>query len=104
MVSREDVLGCYKYILGRAPESDDVVRSRLSVATLTELRSQFIGSSEFQRSLPGGRPVDDSLFPPQSGRPTGWTVIARRHNSSSYWTVSGWSGRSSGGRSHTGPS
>ena len=47
-VTREEIVSCYRIILGRAPESDDVVNSYLSISDFQTLRSIFINSAEFQ--------------------------------------------------------
>ena len=68
MVSRDEVLGCYRFILGRDPESEEVVREHLAASSLAELRSSFIGSAEFQRisgSIGAAAPDIDACLPPQ---------------------------------------
>jgi hypothetical protein len=64
MVSWEDVVGCYKYILGRSPENSDVVESHMSTKTLSELRLTFINSPEFIQNMRERLDVDACL-PPQ---------------------------------------
>ena len=65
MVSAEEVVGCYKFILGRSPENSNVVESHLSVQTLTELRLHFINSPEFLQKLGGGQMDIDACLPSQ---------------------------------------
>lgn len=52
MVSRDDVVAAYRLILGREPESDQVVYEHMKASGLHELRSDFINSVEFQNALP----------------------------------------------------
>jgi len=56
--TRDDVLGCYRYLLGREPESDAVVQRHLSRGlTASELRQSFLRSAEFRsRSAPPPAP------------------------------------------------
>lgn len=47
--SREEVLGCYRYILGREPEDEAVVERQLARGLpLAELRLAFLRSEEFR--------------------------------------------------------
>ena len=48
-VSREDVLWCYHYLLGRMPESDFVVEQKLAHKTFRSLVDDFVRSDEFQK-------------------------------------------------------
>ena len=41
MVSREELVDCYRYILGRSPEHLDLVESHMPTKTLSELRHHF---------------------------------------------------------------
>jgi SAM-dependent methyltransferase len=68
MVSREEVFGCYRYILGREPESSDVVESRLATKSLTELRRAFIDSTEFMQGLRSSRLDIEACLPSQIWR------------------------------------
>jgi SAM-dependent methyltransferase len=62
----EDVIACYRYILGREPESAEVVERHLRAGrTRDQLRNAFIGSREFHACngdrLPPPKPV---MLPP----------------------------------------
>lgn len=53
-VSKEDVLWCYRAILGREPESNEVIESKIhSHSDFSSLRNSFIKSVEFQNSTTG---------------------------------------------------
>ena len=45
-VSREDVVSAYRLILGREPESEDVIRTHLAHRSLADLRATFLESRE----------------------------------------------------------
>jgi len=47
LLSREDVINAYKFILGRAPESEQVIDEHRGYRTVDELRLAFLTSSEF---------------------------------------------------------
>jgi SAM-dependent methyltransferase len=48
MVTRDDVITAYRLILGREPESEEVVTSHVNnTATIAELRDRFFSSPEF---------------------------------------------------------
>jgi SAM-dependent methyltransferase len=49
-VTREEIVSCYRIILGREPESDNVINGYLSVPDFQTLRSTFLNSAEFQES------------------------------------------------------
>ncbi|MBP0494556.1 class I SAM-dependent methyltransferase [Pararoseomonas indoligenes] len=50
MATRDEVLTCYRYILGREPESDMVLLSQvIPEETLEALRARFLSSEEFLR-------------------------------------------------------
>jgi hypothetical protein len=54
-VTREEVLWCYRSILGREPESEAVVEAKLKTKDFAELRKAFLSSPEFtnkQKNLP----------------------------------------------------
>lgn len=52
LATREDVISCYHFILGREPENEDVVDDYLSYGFKTkELRDVFFKSSEFQNAF-----------------------------------------------------
>lgn len=51
-VTREDVINCYRHILGREPESDAVIRHHLATATdFWSLIKNFTGSVEFAHQV-----------------------------------------------------
>jgi SAM-dependent methyltransferase len=64
--TREDVRNCYRYILGREPETEAVLDRHVeSAPTLAELRRRFIHSDEFRvRDAPVPKPALD-LAPPR---------------------------------------
>lgn len=64
--TREDVLACYRYILGREPESEAVVARHLARrASLGDLRAGFLGSAEFRnRHAPPPAPPLPLTAPP----------------------------------------
>lgn len=47
-VSRDEVIWCYRMILGREPESDDVVRVKMKSENISSLRETFLRSMEFR--------------------------------------------------------
>ena len=52
MIAREDVIAAYRLLLGREPESEEVITHYATeVADLRALREMFINSAEFQASL-----------------------------------------------------
>lgn len=66
-VSREDVRNAYRFILGREPESEEVVTEQAKAEDLATLRAQFLNSHEFRTSNPEwsaagpGRPTQMEL-------------------------------------------
>lgn len=48
-VSRDEVLWCYRMILGREPESEDTVRAKMKSPNRSSLREVFLRSPEFIR-------------------------------------------------------
>ena len=74
LLSREDVINAYKFILGRAPESEQVIEGHRGYGTVDELRLAFLMSSEFRTRflyLAGSIPISRGHKPLQS-RPE-WT-------------------------------
>jgi hypothetical protein len=63
-VTREEVIWCYRCILGREPESEAVVEAKLKHKNFAEMREVFLSSSEFinkQKNLPprrSSKPLD----------------------------------------------
>ncbi|WP_217126216.1 hypothetical protein [Hydrogenophilus thiooxidans] len=49
MVSREEVVCCYRAILGREPESEEVIERHRSAENFAALRTRFLQSPEFLR-------------------------------------------------------
>lgn len=49
-VSKDEVIWCYRLILGREPESDDVVRMQMKSQNLSSLREAFLRCPEFART------------------------------------------------------
>lgn len=50
MVSREDVINAYRFILGRLPESENVIKSRMGMP-IEKLRRSLLLSPEFRKKL-----------------------------------------------------
>lgn len=48
-VSKDEVVSCYRMILGREPESEDVIKTFMKNHSLSTLRESFIHSPEFVR-------------------------------------------------------
>jgi SAM-dependent methyltransferase len=46
-VSKDEVVWCYRMILGREPESEDIVRVQMKSQNLSSLRETFLRSPEF---------------------------------------------------------
>jgi SAM-dependent methyltransferase len=52
MIAREDVIAAYRLLLGREPESEEVITHYVAeVADLSALRALFVNSAEFQSFL-----------------------------------------------------
>ena len=66
--TREDVRNCYRYLLGREPESEAVLDRHLeSAPPLDALRRRFLQSDEFRRRhAPAPRPALDMVLPPMA--------------------------------------
>ncbi|NVE93913.1 class I SAM-dependent methyltransferase [Altererythrobacter sp. JGD-16] len=50
-VSRDEVVNAYRFILGREPESEEVVSKGMAHSEFASLRDAFLDSSEFRGSL-----------------------------------------------------
>ncbi len=50
-ISRDEVLCAYRLLLGREPESEEVVRQHMQLKGYEELRQSFLGSAEFQQKF-----------------------------------------------------
>lgn len=85
----DDVRACYRLILGREPESEEVLERHLAqVATFAELRQRFLGSDEFRsRAVPDTKPrlplAPDRLDVDVSAE--GPTLDAMLARTGSYW-------------------
>jgi hypothetical protein len=58
-VSKDEILWCHRMILGREPESEDLVRAEIRSHNLSSLREAFLRSPEFVRR------IDSSANQPQ---------------------------------------
>ena len=56
-VSKDEVTWAYRMILGREPESDDVVRMQMTSQNLSSLREGFLRSPEFARTMIGSSTI-----------------------------------------------
>ncbi len=88
-VNRDDVVMAYRYILGREPENETVVRAQMnSAADLAVLRRSFLGSEEVRRlgrpPLPPTLPLNAPplLVETRTDAATLAAVVAR---TASYW-------------------
>jgi trans-aconitate methyltransferase len=50
-VTKDDVEWCYRHLLGREPESEDVIRKHLQSHRLRLLLNNFVSSPEFQKRV-----------------------------------------------------
>jgi hypothetical protein len=50
-VSRDDVIGAYRILLGREPENEGVIQGHMREASFAELREKILRSDEFQRQI-----------------------------------------------------
>lgn len=57
-VREEDVIAAYRLILGRYPESDDVVKSHSSARNIHHLRDAFLNSDEFRQKYSNRHKAD----------------------------------------------
>jgi SAM-dependent methyltransferase len=62
MLTRDDVVGAYRYFLGREPESEAVIRSWQKVERIDDLRAAFMKSDEFQAQIANARSMDAPLI------------------------------------------
>lgn len=60
--TREDVLACYRYILGREPENEAAVAQHAGTISLGGLRALFLNAEEFRQTL--GRASPTAEGPP----------------------------------------
>jgi SAM-dependent methyltransferase len=66
MVSRDDVVNAYRYILGREPEGAEAIETHMAAQDLAQLRGNFLNSSEFLQGL-GAREFNlEGALPPQA--------------------------------------
>ena len=62
-ISDEDVCNAYKFILGRSPENDAVIRAhREAHSSIDDLRASFLSSKEFALLNKRARPLDYSAL------------------------------------------
>jgi SAM-dependent methyltransferase len=66
MVSRDDVINAYRYILGREPENSAAIDAHLYVSTVSELREIFLQSPEFLHKMSVQNVNIEDWFPPQT--------------------------------------
>ncbi|MAZ18294.1 MAG: hypothetical protein CL535_18460 [Ahrensia sp.] len=52
-ISRETVVGAYRLILGREPESEDVILQYMKLGSVEQLREEFLQSEEFLAKAAG---------------------------------------------------
>jgi SAM-dependent methyltransferase len=63
--TREDVIAAYRFILGREPESEEVIAKRVQAGVLVaELRGAMLRSEEFRKRHPSPPPPPLPLAPP----------------------------------------
>ncbi|MFZ4115674.1 MAG: FkbM family methyltransferase [Chthoniobacterales bacterium] len=48
MVAREEIIWCYRAILGRASETEEVITQKLTLENFNQLRKVFLNSREFK--------------------------------------------------------
>ncbi|KAB2643324.1 MAG: class I SAM-dependent methyltransferase [Verrucomicrobia bacterium] len=48
MITREEVIWCYRTILGRIPESEEVIAGKMKLENFDQLRKIFLDSKEFK--------------------------------------------------------
>jgi glycosyltransferase involved in cell wall biosynthesis len=66
--TREDVIRCYKTILKREPESEEVIQNQLLDApSLWDLVERFIDSDEVRESLRNSNPLESGTHPEDFG-------------------------------------
>jgi SAM-dependent methyltransferase len=65
-ITREDVIDCYKRILGRQPESEDVIRTHLRNGNYRRLVEVFLSSPEFVSRMSGQNTTQWQTFAPAS--------------------------------------
>jgi hypothetical protein len=66
LLSRDDVINAYRFILGRAPESEQVIEGHRRHRTFDELRLVFLMSGEFRTRFPY---LVDSIHRKYGGKP-----------------------------------
>jgi hypothetical protein len=79
MLSPDDVRAAYLFILGREPESEEVVAQLIArFSTIEEIRCEFLNSREFRTTTPvpdlakpldwRGAPIETNASPAQMGQ------------------------------------
>jgi len=66
MISREDVINAYRYILGREPESEAAINSHLNIDTIDALRYRFLRGEEFASKYSNTQYNIEHFMPPLS--------------------------------------
>lgn len=65
MVTREEIITAYKYLLGREPESEEAIKNHLQHNSVDEMKQIFIHSPEFAskyiKTLTVGRYIEQSV-------------------------------------------
>lgn len=66
MITRDDVVSCYRFVLGREPESEEAVQHYVNagIADWSALRAVFMRSSEFAALIAGEQLDVEQLLPP----------------------------------------
>lgn len=64
-LAREDIVWCYRALLGREPESEQAIQSHLERGSLRQLVESFLGSPEFKGAHPGPQPHPIALPKPE---------------------------------------
>jgi SAM-dependent methyltransferase len=64
-ITSDDVIWCYRQLLGREPESDAAIQSHLKMATLRNLVQVFVSSAEYQTQRGVGNAQPVQFFHPQ---------------------------------------
>ena len=69
MVSKDDVLCAYRYILGREPENPGALEAHMSLANVATLRAYFMDSAEFRNEVLPRYQSGENFFPSQTLEP-----------------------------------
>jgi SAM-dependent methyltransferase len=90
LISREDVIWCYRVMLGREPESEDVVAQHMRFSNLGAMRQAMLRSSEFQAhlgqlQLEGGQFISGALRPSMELAPNKIQLDASQDDLQNIW-------------------